>query len=83
MIIIFQRLFFSDFDIIWVHTIWVYTQIEGLHKLVPVTKENYFSVLKIDREEDKSFYFRFVYVFVSLSVNKGIYMDSMQKSGQK
>ena len=50
---------------------------------MPVTKENYFSVLKIIREEDKCFYLRFVYVFVSHSVNKGIYMDSMQKSGQK
>ena len=39
--------------------------------------------MKIDREEDKWFYLSFVYVFISHSANEGIYMDSMQKSGQR
>ena len=39
--------------------------------------------MKIDREEDECFYFRFVYVIISHSANKGIYMDRMQNSGQK
>ena len=38
--------------------------------------------MKIDTEEDKCFYLRFVYVFISHSANKGI-LDSRQKSGQK
>ena len=39
--------------------------------------------MEIDREEDRCFYSRFVYVSISHSVNKRISMDSMQKSGQK
>ena len=38
--------------------------------------------MKIDKEVDKCFYFRFVYVFISHSANKGNILDSMQKSGQ-
>ena len=37
--------------------------------------------MKIDREEDMCFFQ--VYVFTLHSANKGISMDSMQKSGQK
>ena len=39
--------------------------------------------MKIDREEDERFYFRCVFVFISHSANKRIFMDSMQKNGQK
>ena len=35
------------------------TQIEGLHKLVPSTKRKLFVIMKIDREEDTSFYLTF------------------------
>ena len=38
--------------------------------------------MKTDREEDKCFNLRLVYVFISHSV-KRISMDSIQKSGQK
>ena len=39
--------------------------------------------MKIDREEDKCFYLRFAYAFISHSVSKRISKDSMQKSSQK
>ena len=35
------------------------TQIEGLHKLVPVTKRKLFVIMKFDREEDTGFYLTF------------------------
>ena len=35
--------------------------------------------MKIDKEEDTGFYFRFVYVFLSLSANKEISMDSKKR----
>ena len=38
--------------------------------------------MKTDREEDKCFNFRLVFVFISHSV-KRISMDSIQKSGEK
>lgn len=39
--------------------------------------------MKIDRKDDTCFHLRFVYAFISDSGNKGISMDSKQKSGQK
>ena len=38
--------------------------------------------MKIDGDEEKCFYLRFAYVFISHSVNKRISMDTMQKSSQ-
>ena len=38
--------------------------------------------MKIDREEDKCFYLRLIYVFISHSANKGMSMENMQKRGQ-
>ena len=39
--------------------------------------------MKINWEEDKCFYVRVAYVFISYSANKGFSMASMEKSGQK
>ena len=39
--------------------------------------------MKIDRDEGACFYPRFAFVSISHSANKGVCIDSMQKSGQK
>ena len=46
-------------------------------------KENYLQVMKIDREEDTCFYFRFVYIFMSHSANKAIYHTQQAKQLSK
>ena len=59
------------------------TQMEGLHKLAAVAKRKLFVSYENWQRGRQMVLSHFFYVFISHSANEGIYMDSMQKSGQK